>query len=252
MGRKPREISEMHTYHLILRGVAKNNIFTCDEDRNQFRSKLYRFAEELEIGLISYILMDNHVHLLVQEKTEGSCSVLVRKMCNSYVRHYFNPKYDRCGALFQHRFRSRAVNTKKDMLNVSKYIHQNALVQGLHDPLKNTSYGELLDAYDKKCGNKAIFVKPLEKMMTKRMFKDMVKECDKAVLMMEDYTLSDDQVRAYLCGALGIESVGFLHKADQVRRNFALKTLAENGITLKRLARITCLTKPELRQICFG
>ena len=80
----------------------------------------------------------------------------------------------------------------------------------------------------------------------------MVKKCDKTMLMQEDYTLSDDQVRGYICRALNIESVGFLHKADRVSRDFALKTLAENGITLKRLARITSLSKPELRQICFG
>ena len=252
MGRKPREVSEMGTYHLIMRGVAKNNIFTCDDDRQKFKEVMFRFCEELKIGLISYVLMDNHVHMEVREQEEKSYSSLVKKICTSYVQHYFNKKYDRSGALFQHRFKSRAVNSKQDMVNVSKYIHQNALVQGISEPFRYTSYGEILDSYDKKCPIKAIFSEPLQKMMSKRHFKDMVKKCDKTMLMQEDYTLSDDQVRGYICRALGIESVGFLHKADRVSRDFALKTLAENGITLKRLARITSLTKPELRQICFG
>ena len=46
MGRKPREVSEMGTYHLIMRGVAKNNIFTCDDDRQKFKEVMFRFCEE--------------------------------------------------------------------------------------------------------------------------------------------------------------------------------------------------------------
>ena len=62
----------MGTYHLIMRGVAKNNIFTCDEDRQKFKEVMFRFCEELKIGLISYVLMDNHVHLEVHEQEEKS------------------------------------------------------------------------------------------------------------------------------------------------------------------------------------
>lgn len=251
MSRKPREISISGTYHVIMRGVAKNNIFTSEADKNKFKEILFRYCEELNIGLISYILMDNHVHLEVRVLGEVSCGELVKKICISYVQHYFNKKYDRCGALFQNRFKSRAINSTKDLLNVAKYIHQNALVQGLPDPFRYTSYGEIIEAYDKKCANKAIFIKPLEQAMSKRHFKDMVKDCDKTALIDEDYTFNDDQVRSYLCTSLNIESVGFLHTVQENLRNFALKTLAENGITLKRLARITSLTKPELRQICF-
>lgn len=252
MGRKPRKVSQTNTYHVIMRGVAKNNVFTCDEDKNKFKEVLFRYCEELKFGLISYIFMDNHVHLEVRVMGEAQCGDLVRKICISYVQHYFNKKYDRCGALFQRRFKSRAINSTQDLVNVSKYIHQNALVQGLPEPFRYTSYSEILEAYDKKCPNKAIFIKPIEKMMNKREFKSMVKKCDKTTLLDEDYTFSDDQVRAYLCDSLSIESIGFMHKVETNLRNFAIKTLAENGITLKRLARITSLTKPELRQICFG
>lgn len=252
MGRKPREISESKTYHVIMRGVAKNNIFTCEGDKDKFKQVMFRYCEELKIGLISYILMDNHVHLEVCETADKSCSDLVKKICISYVQHYFNKKYDRCGALFQPRYNSRAINTNQDILNVSKYIHQNALVQGIPEPFKYSSYGDIIDAYDKKCCIKAIFATPIQKMMSKRHFKDMVKKCDKTMLMQEDYTLSDDLVKEYICRALNIESVGLLHKTDRVLRDLVIKTLAENGINMNRLARITCLTKPELRKICYN
>lgn len=252
MSRKPREISPICTYHVIMRGVAKHNIFTCDEDKERFKETMFRFADELKIGIISYILMDNHVHIQLRELGSFSCSVLVRKICTSYVRHYFNPKYDRCGALFQPRYNRCEISTNEGILNVCRYIHQNALVQNLPNPFRFTSYGEILEAYDKKCPNKAIFIKPIEKLINKRAFKDMVKKCDKLSLMTEDYTLSDNRVRMYICASTGIESVGFLHTVEEKLRNSALKNLAENGITLKRLERITCLSKPELRRICFG
>ena len=118
MSRKPREISKTRAYHVIMRGIAKSNIFTCDSDKDKFREIMLRYCEELKISLISYVLMDNHVHLELQEQGEQSCSDLVRKICISYVQHYFNKRYDRCGALFEPGYDSRALETNKDMINV--------------------------------------------------------------------------------------------------------------------------------------
>lgn len=250
--RKPREISPMGVYHIIMRGVAKNNVFTCCDDKEKFKEILFRYCEELNIGLISYILMDNHIHLEVELLSDKSCSDLVQRLCISYVQHYFNKRYERSGSLFQSRFKSRGIQTKQDMVNVCKYIHQNALKQGLTKPFKYTSYYDILDYYDKKCPIKAIFAQPITKLMNKRAFKDLLKDVDMISIKDEDYTLDDEQVKSYLCGVLGIESVAFLHRADQTLRNLAIKTLYENKITLKRLSRITSLSNGELKLICFN
>ena len=57
-------------------------------------------------------------------------SDLVKRICTSYVQHYYNPKYERVGSLFQSRYNSRAVEDEEDVMNVCRYILQNAMKQG--------------------------------------------------------------------------------------------------------------------------
>lgn len=67
--------------------------------------------------------MDNHVHLLIKEITKP-LSLGVKRICGSFV-YWFNRKYNRCGHLFQERYKSEAVESDSYFLTVLRYIHQN-------------------------------------------------------------------------------------------------------------------------------
>ena len=106
MPRNSRQLSPSYCYHIMLRGINKSNLFEDDNDRNRFLSILGRCCAETETQLYAWCLMSNHVHLLL--RAEDGPGDLIKKIGCSYVP-YFNKKYDRCGHLFQDRYRSETV-----------------------------------------------------------------------------------------------------------------------------------------------
>ena len=64
MPRKPR-IEKAEFYHIINLGVAKANIYTCDEDYLKFLEILQDASQEYSFEISSFCLMTNHYHLLI-------------------------------------------------------------------------------------------------------------------------------------------------------------------------------------------
>lgn len=109
MPRGPRKRSNSRIYHVMLRGINRQIIFESDEDRYTFLAKIKNFIDEEKFVLYGYCLMDNHVHLLIRD-LEDDISMAIKRISASYVLWY-NKKYDRCGDLFQERFKSELVET---------------------------------------------------------------------------------------------------------------------------------------------
>lgn len=93
-----------------------------DQDRSKMVDTLRRYSDELDVEIVSYCLMDNHIHLLLRTKEDAA--LFIKKLASSYV-YYFNHKYDRIGHLFQDRYKSEPVETEEYLLTVARYILQN-------------------------------------------------------------------------------------------------------------------------------
>jgi hypothetical protein len=76
----------------------------------------------VDIG--AYVLMDNHFHLLVHEKTEGGTSLFIGKLLTAYSM-YFNKKYDRTGTLFEGPFKATHVDNDVYLKYLFAYVHLN-------------------------------------------------------------------------------------------------------------------------------
>ncbi|WP_425057957.1 hypothetical protein SCACP_36900 [Sporomusa carbonis] len=129
MTRKRREKSNSGYYHIMIRGNERKSIFFEDEDRLRFIDILYEKKQGNKFFLHAFCLMDNHVHLMLQEGTEGIANVM-KKINISYV-YYFNKKYKRVGHLFQDRFKSEVVEDDQYILALIRYIHQNPVKAGI-------------------------------------------------------------------------------------------------------------------------
>ncbi|UWG96974.1 transposase [Dehalobacter sp. DCM] len=123
MPRAARIKSKTGIYHVMLRGINRQDLFEDDADRQRFVETLETCQEKSRHTLFGYCLMSNHVHLLLRENNEP-LAVTIKRLSSSYV-YYFNWKYSRCGHLFQERFKSEAVDTDAYFLTVLRYIHQN-------------------------------------------------------------------------------------------------------------------------------
>lgn len=110
-------------YHIICRGNNRQAIFRDDADRKRYLEKLSFYCQEKNVELLSYCLLSNHVHLLV-ETPEGNLSKMMQAFQTSYTV-YFNKRHGRTGHVFEQRYKAMVVDKNNYLLQVSRYIHLN-------------------------------------------------------------------------------------------------------------------------------
>lgn len=123
MARQPRKKSDSGIYHIIMRGINRQNIFEDQEDYYKFIETIKQYKEISGYQIYAYCLMGNHVHLLLIVGNEP-LEQIMRRICGSFV-YWYNRKYQRTGNLFQDRFKSEPVDNDNYLLTVLRYIHQN-------------------------------------------------------------------------------------------------------------------------------
>ncbi len=146
MPRKPRLQCENAIFHIIVRGINHSAIFLEDADKKYYLFLLSKFAKENSIVIYAYVLMGNHVHLLIKDN-KCKMSRFVKQVAVKYVA-FFNEKYERSGNMFQDRFRSEIVQSDRYFMSVLRYIHQNPIKAGLESKIgayKWSSYLEYIN-----------------------------------------------------------------------------------------------------------
>lgn len=124
MPRKLR-IKKAGFYHIVNRGVARENIYLCDDDFLKFLEILQEASEAFTFQIYSFALMSNHYHLLIEMKNSNLSSALQK--INSRYSIYFNNKYKRVGPLWQGRFKSWYVHDTRYFSTLVRYIELNPI-----------------------------------------------------------------------------------------------------------------------------
>jgi REP element-mobilizing transposase RayT len=117
------------TYHVIIRGNERKNIFGVDSDKVYFIETLNKMKERYNFIIEVYCLMDNHVHILIDDNG-NDISKLMKSINISYA-YYYNKVNTRVGHLFQDRFISEIIEDDAYLLTVSAYIHNNPVRAGI-------------------------------------------------------------------------------------------------------------------------
>ena len=133
--------------HIIQRGTRGMNIVRDEADRLKFARGLYVLNDAYQdphwfdetrqlplyerpaywpdrkplINLLAWTLLDNHFHLLIEEKEEGGTSKFMQRLCGSMTMSY-NSKYLEKGSLFQGGYRSRTVSEDEHYLYLPFYV----------------------------------------------------------------------------------------------------------------------------------
>lgn len=117
--------------HLVHRGHNRQRIFHCTRDFLLFRRYLGEAAEEFHVAVHGFVLMTNHVHLLLTPEREG-CDIS-RAMQSAGRRYvgYFNKCYDRTGTLWENRFHSSVIEDDRYLLACHRYFDQNPVRAGM-------------------------------------------------------------------------------------------------------------------------
>jgi len=168
-------------YHIFNRGNNYDNIFINPEDYEHFLS-IYKIYINPIAETYAWCLMKNHFHLLVRIKDENEIGYLSAKnaknenpeikwktynvehvggeyikkpnptqqfkhLFNAYAR-WFNIRHNRISSLFEKNFERKMINTKKQLINLILYIHNNPVKHGFTQSLIEypwTSYFSIVD-----------------------------------------------------------------------------------------------------------
>jgi putative transposase len=96
MARKPRIVCPGLPHHVIQRGNNRSAIFFDDSDYHAYMNWLGEALQQYGCKLHAYVLMTNHVHLLLTPDSESSISMVLQSLGRRYVR-YINSVYSRTG-----------------------------------------------------------------------------------------------------------------------------------------------------------
>lgn len=128
MARPPRIQYAGAFYHIIVRGNQQQDIFLDDSDRNEYLNRIRRYKDLCGFVLYAYVLMRNHVHLLIETPKEPISRIM--QMINFTYTQYFNRKYTKVGHLFQGRYKSFLCDRDAYLSELVRYIHLNPVRAG--------------------------------------------------------------------------------------------------------------------------
>jgi putative transposase len=116
--------------HIIQRGNNRAPCFFEDTDYLVYLQNLRTLSGEADCRIHAYVLMTNHVHLLLTPAAAEGPSNLMKNLGQRYVQ-YINRRYNRSGSLWEGRFRSSLVETERYFLTCQRYIELNPVRAGM-------------------------------------------------------------------------------------------------------------------------
>ncbi|MDD5330927.1 MAG: transposase [Sulfuricella sp.] len=124
MPRRPRiKLAEI-PQHLVQRGVNREPCFFAEEDYHCYLHWLQEAAGDWHCVIHAYVLMTNHVHLLITPATAQGLAKLMQSVGRRYVQ-YINRHYKRSGTLWEGRFKSSVIQAESYLLTCQRYIELN-------------------------------------------------------------------------------------------------------------------------------
>ena len=130
MARLPRLTVTGYPHHVILRGNNRQVIFLAQADRLRMLDLLAHHSAENAVQVHAYVLMDNHLHLLVTPQKDGGLPIMMQGVGRSYVRA-FNDAQGRTGTLWEGRYRSSVIQSERYLLACMVYIDLNPVRAGM-------------------------------------------------------------------------------------------------------------------------
>ena len=129
VARGPRLDAPDALHHVMARGIDHCTIFGAETDRQAFVDGLRRAVVDGGAAVYAWSLLSNHFHLLIRTGPTP-LSLLMRRLLTAHAVR-FNRRYQRCGHLFQNRFKSTLVHDETYLLELVRYIHLNPLRAGV-------------------------------------------------------------------------------------------------------------------------
>ena len=239
MPRQAREKCENGIYHVMLRGVNRQQIFEEEQDFARFLQILAECKLISGFELYAYCLMGNHLHLLLKVQKEP-LELLVKRIATRYV-YWYNTKYERSGHLFQDRFRSEPVKDRRYFLTVLCYIHQNPIKAGICKDLDQYVYSSYREykgesvLIDREFVYSLISPDDLLQLLNRPIQENCLDVNDQITAR----RVTDEQARQMIEKHTKCKNVSDFEHLDVATRNKYLKLLKQQGLSIRQISRLT-------------
>ena len=255
MSRQKRQLSQSGLYHIIFRGIGRQNIFEEDADYQKLKTIIKKVKSEMNFELYAYCLMTNHVHLFLKENSLGDISKIMTKILSHYAT-WFNIKYLRSGSLFSNRYKSEPIEDERYYFSLIKYIHQNPIKAFMTDKIDNYPYS----SYQEYIMNTSDLVNI---DFSFDMFSNNRKDAIQQFIILHKSDLNEnfeitnsqrknpEQIRRIIMSELGGKEPETLKEMDKKIRNSLIKKLIfKSGISKSALERATGISRGTIIRIC--
>ena len=105
MARLPRIVIPNQPLHIMHRGNNRQDIFESENDMIRIKEDIEYALSKADCSLHAYVIMSNHLHLLITPKDKQQLAMFMQTMANRYVR-YYNAIQQRTGTIWEGRFKS--------------------------------------------------------------------------------------------------------------------------------------------------
>ena len=243
MPRTARDTHKSGMYHVMLRGINRQSIFEEDADRYHFMSVLALCKELSGFRLHAFVLMSNHIHMLI-EPLDEPLDIIYKRIGTRYAVWY-NRKYQRSGHLFQDRFRSENISTDQYYQTVLRYILQNPVKAGMvKDPgeYRWSSYA----AYETGRGTVTDTEYAIDLFGSRETLVQYLKQENDDLVMDEgdhDWRLRDDIAGQIMRKITQCASASHFQSLDpDLQKQYAAE-MYHGGLSLGQIARLTGMPK---------
>lgn len=135
-------------FHVTAHAVGREKLFRSDVDKREFLSRFRNYLDPAEIrdaarhpypklhdqvSLVTYGLIDNHYHLILEQLSQGGIGNLMHRVQSSYGR-YYNDLYDGRGRIFDRPFKPTPIADSAHAKRAIAYVHLNHLIDQLDYP----------------------------------------------------------------------------------------------------------------------
>jgi putative transposase len=134
MPRPPRYNVAGVPQHVVQRGNNRQATFLDEADYRVYKDCLRAATDKHGCDVHAYVLMSNHVHLLLTPRQDGGPAKAMQSIGRRYVRHV-NDRRGRTGTLWEARYRAALIESEPHLLSCTRYIELNPVRAGMvRDP----------------------------------------------------------------------------------------------------------------------
>ena len=234
MPRSPRRLSKSGYYHVTARGSGRQAIFEDDDDRRAVLDTLDRQFEKHGVVLLAWCLMENHVHLLIDDAS-GNLSKAMHDLITCHAQR-LNRRTGHVGHVFQDRFGSEAIEDDAYLLEAVRYIHDNPERAGicLRDEYPWSSYWEYLG----QAGHASTEL-VLGMLGGTERFVEFSEGRGSPFKHMRRKRVPDERAHGVACQVLDGEDPGSIKALPKDERDKRLRTLRAAGLSVRQVERLT-------------